>query len=215
MKFGCFGCLFLGVGILLVLVLVAGVLFLSGNIFMSPDARPVSFTKADGYAAQQKLYEVILRQTGQSTRKDPITLTEREASAFLSRHLGETERVPLSKLTVRFDVDEFVAQGETPLRTLVQNPIFSYLIPQTLAKHLDQPIWVTVRGKIAIQTSSVGTKQYGIVKVTELILGRQPVSPLLLYVTMGPSGGGLFEWPVPGSVDSVQIQKGQAIIRTR
>src|SRR5262249_31975518 len=118
MKFGCFGCLFLIVGLLLVLILAGAVLFLSGNVFERPDARPVPFTKADGYAAQQKLYEVILRQTGQSSRKDPITLTEREASAFLSRHLVDMAGMALSDLTVRFEDDEFIARGQTPLRTL-------------------------------------------------------------------------------------------------
>jgi hypothetical protein len=32
---------------------------------------------------------------------------------------------------------------------------------------------------------------------------------------MGPSGAGLFRWPVPGVVDSLQIEEGHAIIRTR
>ena len=215
MKFGCFGCLLLSVALLAVLVLMAGVLFFSSNIFESPDARPVSFSRADGYAAQQKLYEVILRQAGRSSHKDPISLTEREASAFLSRHLAETARVPLSDLTVRFDPDEFIAQGKTPLRNLVQGPPFSYLIPYLPDKRLDHTVWISLRGRITIETSSGGARRYGKVTVTRFTMGRQPVSAFLLYVTMGPSGAGLLEWPVPGVVESVQIQKGQAVIRTR
>src|SRR5262249_22227209 len=153
------------VGLLLVLILAAGVLFLSGNVFERPDARPVPYTKADGYAAQQKLYEVILRQAGQSSRKDPITLTEREASAFLSRHF-EAAGMALSDLTVRFDEDEFIAQGRTPLRTLAQGPILSYLVPYMPDKQLDHTVWVTIRGKIAIATSAIGTKRYGSVTIT-------------------------------------------------
>jgi hypothetical protein len=214
MKWGCFGCFFLIVALLAVLIIAAGVLFVSGNIFLSPDTRPISFSRADGYAAQQKLYEVILRQEGRSSRKNPISLTEPEASAFLSRHLAETARVPVSDLTVRFETDEFVAQGRTLLRSLVQGPFFSYLLPYVPDKQLDQTIWITIRGRVTIDTEMLGTKRYGKVTVTQLTLGRQPVGALLLYVTMGPSRAGLLEWPVPAVVEGVQIQKGLLVIRT-
>ncbi len=214
MKLGCFGCLLLIV-VLAILVFATGAVFVSGNIFGTPDARPVSFSRADGYAAQQKLYEVVLRQTGRSSRKDPISLTEREASAFLSRHLAESARIPLSGLSVRFDPGEFVAQGQTPLRSLAQGPLFSYLLRYIPDRPLDQPVWVSVRGRINIEGSAVETKRWGKVTVTRFVLGRQPLGTFLLYVMVGPSGAGLLEWPVPGVVESVQIQGGQAIIRTR
>ncbi len=214
MKLGCFGCFFLVVAVLAVLMLAGGMLFLSANIFGSPDVRPVSFSRADGYAAQQKLYEVALRQAGRSSRKDPIALTEREANAFLSRHL-EAGAVPLSSLIVRFDTDQFVAQGQTPLRNLVQGPPFAYLIPYLPDKRLDRPVWVSIHGRITIEAPAGEARRYGNVTVTQFVLGRQPISTFLIYVMMGPSGAGLFRWPVPAVVESVQIQGGQAIIRTR
>jgi hypothetical protein len=215
MKAGCIGCFLMVIVILAVLVLAVGTLLISGNVFRTPEARPVTFSRADGYAAQQKLYEVVLRQAGRSSRKDPISLTEREASAFLSRHLADSARVPLSDLSVRFEPGEFIAQGQTPLRSLVQGPIFSYLVPYIPDKPLDQSVWVSIRGRINIETSAAGTKRYGQVTLTRFVLGRQPVSPILLYVMMGPSGAGLLEWPVPQVVESVKIERGQAVIRTR
>ena len=215
MKLGCFGCLILIVVVLALMVVAVGVFFISGNLLSNPAARPVSFSKADGYAAQQKLYEVVLREAGRSSRKNPISLTEREASAFLSRHLADTDRIPLSDLTVRFDSDEFVAQGQMPLRALFQGPLFSYLVPYITNTRLDQPVWVAVRGRITIEQAGLGGRRYGNVTVTQFTLGRQSVSPLLLYAVIGPSGGGLLEWPVPAVVESIQIQGGQAIIRTR
>ena len=215
MKLGCFGCFALILIVLAVLVVAGGVLFLSINVFGSPDVRPVPFSRADGYAAQQKLYEVVLRQAGRSSRKDPITLTEREVNAFLSRHLAEVAGVPLSPLTVRFDKDHFFAQGRTPLRNLFQGPPFVYLIPYIPDKRLDQPVWVSIGAQISIDAPAGGATGYGKVTVTEFLLGRQPVSSFLLYVMLGPSGAGLFRWPVPGVVESVRIQEGWAIIRTR
>ena len=215
MKLGCFGCFALVVLVLAVLVVTGGVLFVSANILRSPDVRPVSFSRADGYAAQQKLYELVLRQAGRSSRKDPITLTEREVNAFLSRHLAEAAGVPLSPLTVRLDGDHLSAQGQTALRTLFQGPPFAYLLPYIPDKRLDQPVWVSVRARISIDAAAGAATGYGTVTVTEFVLGRQPINSFLLYVMLGPSGAGLFRWPVPGVVESIRIQSGQAIIRTR
>jgi hypothetical protein len=214
-KLGCFGCFFLVVLILAMLVVIGGVLFLSASIFATPDVHTVSFSKADGYAAQQKLYEVALRDAGRSSRKEPIILTEREANAFVSRHLAEGAGVRLSPLTVRFDRGYFFAQGQAPLRNLFQAPVLVYLIPYIPDKRLDQPVWVSVRGQISIEGPSRGGGRYAKVAVAEFMLGRQPINSFLFYAVTGPSGGGLLRWPVPGVVESVQIEQGQAIIRTR
>src|SRR5260221_41613 len=75
-KVGCAGCLVLVVEILVLLMVAGGALFLSTNIFGTPPVPSVAFSRADGYSAQQKLYEIVQRQIGQSSRKDPISLTE-------------------------------------------------------------------------------------------------------------------------------------------
>jgi hypothetical protein len=73
-------------------------------------------------------------------------------------------------------------------------------------------VWVTVRATVRVEGQA---SRYGTVSVTQFELGRQHVSSYLLYVMMGPSGRGVFRWPVPSVVDSIQIEEGQAIIRTR
>ncbi|RPJ31806.1 MAG: hypothetical protein EHM35_12060, partial [Planctomycetaceae bacterium] len=70
---GCLGCVLMIALILVILVVGLGGIFLSTNIFSPPNARPASFTKDDGYSAQQKLFEVVARQSGRSSRKDPLT----------------------------------------------------------------------------------------------------------------------------------------------
>ena len=71
MRLGCLGCLVLIVAILIVGVAAAGFVFLSGNMGTPPDVQPTRFTRADGYSAQRKLYELVLRESGRSTRTDP------------------------------------------------------------------------------------------------------------------------------------------------
>ena len=215
MKLGCFGCFFVTLGILVIVVLAGGALLLSLSLAEAPKVSLISFSKADGYAAQQKLYEVVLRQSGRSSRKDPIVLSEREANAFLSHHLAEAAGIPLSPLVVRFERGLLFAQGQTPLRNLFQGPPFAQLLPYFPYKRLDQPVWVTVRARISVEDSGVSANRYGTVTVTDLELGRQRVSSFLLYVLMGPSGAGLFRWQVPAVVENIQIDDGKVTIQTR
>ena len=212
MKLGCFGCLVLIVAILVIVGVVLGGLFLSANIFSAPQTSPVSYSRSDGYAAQQKLFEIVTRQAGRSTRRDPIVLTEAEANAFLARHL-EQSGLPLSPISVRFTQGQVAVQGQTPLRQLMKGPPFAQILPYVSDKRLDQPVWVTVQGTIKIEGS--GSRRYGRLEVSDFIVGTQHLGSTLLTVLMGPSGGGLLRWPVPAVVTDVRIGDGKVFISTR
>jgi hypothetical protein len=209
---GCLGCVLVIVAILVIAVVGLGILFLSTNIFGPLDVKPVSFTKNDGYSAQQKLFEVALRQSGRSSRRDPLTITEPEANAFLSKHLDQSG-LPLSPIVVRFTKGEVLAQGQTAFRNLLKGPPFAQIAPYLSTKRLDEPVWVTVRGRIKIE--GTGNSRHGSVDVTEFALGKQSLGSILLLLLMGPSGGGLLEWPVPAVVDQVRVGEGQLSITTR
>ena len=209
MRLGCIGCLLL---IILILVIALGVIFLAGNILATPDVQPVSFARSDGLAAQQRLFEVLLRQSGQSRRRDPIVITEAEANAFLAKHLDQAG-LPLSPIVVRFSRGELTAQGQTALRNLFKGPIFSHLLPYVPDKRLDTPVWVTVRARIRVDATD--RRHYGNVEVGEFALGRQPLGSFLLSFLMGPTGGGLLKWPIPSVVDDIQIRDRQVVISTR
>jgi hypothetical protein len=213
-KIGCFGCFILVVGVLALVMLAGGALFLSTNIYGVPHVQSVAFSRSDGYAAQQKFFEIVQRQAGRSSRKDPISLSEAEANAFLSRHLSEGT-VSLSPIVVRFKGDEFVVQGQTPLRNLIQSPPVAFLLPYLPEKYLNRPVWVTVQGRITVGGRSDTSQRSADVSLSEFVLGRQPVSPFLLYALMGPSGTGLFHFRIPGVVEAIDIQGGRAVIRTR
>ena len=209
---GCFGCVLMIAVILVILVVGLGGIFLSTNIFSPPNVRPVSFTKNDGYTAQQKLFEVAARQSGRSSRRDPLTITEPEANAFLSRHLDQSG-LPLSPIVVRFAKGEITAQGQTAFRNLLKGPPFAQIAPLISSKRLDEPVWVTVGGRIKIE--GTGNNRHGSMEVTQFALGTQPLGSILLLLLMGPSGGGLLQWPVPAVVDEVRVGEGQLTITTR
>src|SRR5262249_55504996 len=121
--------------------------------------------------------------------------------------------LPLTPLAIRFSKGQFWAQGQTPLRNLFVAPPLSYLLTYIPSNRLVMPVWVTVRGRIRVEDSA-GSPQ-GVITLTDLTLGRQPLHSFLLYLVMGPSGSGLFRWSVPGIVDTIQLEDGQAIIHTR
>jgi hypothetical protein len=216
MRLGCVGC-----GLLLAIVFalgvaVAGALFLSVNLFQDPEVQPVAFTKGDGYAAQNKLFELVLRQSGRSSRTDPVVLTEREANGFLSRHLEEAAGLRLSPIVVRFTQGQVLIQGQTALKNLLQGPPFAQILPYVPDSRLDQQVWVTVRGRIALDPDpGPGANRYGRFTISEFALGKQPVSGFIVYAMMGTTGAALLRWPVPGVVQAVDIEEGRALIRTR
>src|SRR5207249_2369004 len=88
MKMGCVGCLFLVIGIIFFAAVAGGFLFLSGNIFEAPPFDAVEWSRGDASSAQSKLYELVQRDAGQSTRQDPVLLSEREANALAAQYLA-------------------------------------------------------------------------------------------------------------------------------
>lgn len=217
MRVGCFGCLALTLLILVVLVAVLGVLFLSGNILDAPETTPSGkFGRSDGYSAQQKLYEIVLRQTDRSTRRDPIVLSETEVNAFLANHLAEAADLPLKPISVKFTGGLMEVQGQTALRNLLQGPPLPQLMPYVPQAKLDHPVWVTVRGRVKIEIGPAGaTRNYGKVELVDFSLGKQPLGTWLLSLMLGSTGSRLLRWQVPGVVQEVQIDDGRIIIRTR
>ncbi len=216
MKLGCIGCLLVIILILVVLLAAAGIVFLSANIYGVPEVVVTEFTRSDGYAAQQKIFEVLQRESGRSSRKDPIVLSDREVNAFLSNHLAQSAGLTLSPLSVRFSRGEALVQGRTPLRKLLQGPPFAQILPYIPDQRLDRPVWVTLRGRLSVDSSiGSGAARYGKVSLTDLSLGKQPVSGWLLTIMMGPSSTYLLRWQVPPIVESIDIEEGQVVIRTR
>jgi hypothetical protein len=193
-----------------------GIVFLSGNITNPPEVQVNRYTRADGHSAQQKLFELVLRQTGRSTRQDPVVITEQEANAFLANHLVMSAEIQLEPLIVRFANGQLEVQGQTPLRSLLQGPPIAQILPYVRDSRLDRPIWVTVKGRIVVEgRGSDGARNYGRVELSEFALGKQELGTWILNFMLGPTGKRLLRWQVPSVVREIQIQDGRAIVVTR
>ena len=216
MRLGCFGCLALMVVVLVIGVGARGIVFLSGNITSPPDVQVTRYTRADGHSAQQKLYELALRQSGRSSRQDPVVITEQEANAFLANHLVSAAELPFEPLILRFANGKVEVQGQTPLRNLLQGPPIAQILPYVRDSRLDRPIWVTVKGRIVVEGKGAdGSRNYGRVDLSEFALGQQELGTWLLSFMLGPTSQRLLRWQVPSVVRDIQIQDGRALVMTR
>ena len=216
MKLGCAGCLILIVVLTFLAILVGGFVFLSGNIFEEPHFEALDWSRADASAVRSTLREIILRDAGQSGRQDPVLLSEREINALVARHLAETAGLRFDPFAIRLVPGQFLLQGRTVLRSLLQGPPFAQLAAYLPASQLNRPIWITVRGYIAVRPGEPGGKPgQARVALTEFTLGRQPVGNWPFSAVMGSAGSGLLKWPVPGAVRDIDIEDRKVVIRTR
>jgi hypothetical protein len=216
MRFGCAGCLVLFVILAFLAAVVGAFVVLSGNIFEEPRIEVLDSSRADVSATRSKLYEIVQRDAGQSSRQDPVIFSEGEINALVVRHLAEVGGLRFDPFVFRLTQGQFLLQGRTIIRNLLQGPPFAQLAPYLPAAQLNRPLWITVRGYVSVQPGEPGAKPgRARVTLTEFSLGKQPVGNWPFSVVMGPAGFGLLRWPVPGVVRDIEIEDRRVLIRTR
>ena len=215
MKLGCAGCLILVIGLMFLVVVSGGFLFLSGNIFEEPRLDALEWSRADASSAQSKLVEIVQRDAGHSGRQDPVLLSEREVTALVARHLAEAAGLRFEPFALRLTPGQFMLQGRTIVGDLLQGPPFAQLASQLPTAQLRRPIWITARGELSLnQGNPAGKPGRVLVTLTEFTLGKQPVGSWPFSIVMGPAGARLLRWPVPGSVRAIEIEDRRVLIRT-
>ena len=216
MSLGCTGCLILLVILICLAGLVGGFIVMSGNIFEEPRFESVDWSRSSASAARSKLEEIILRDSGQSGRQDPIIIPEREINGLVAGRLAETAGLRFDPFAMRLVQGQFLLRGRTVVRALLQGPPFAQIAAYLPASQLDRSIWITVRGSIAVQPGEPGRKRgQAHVELIEFDLGRQPIGSWPFSMVMGSAGAGLLKWPVPGTVRDIQIEERRVVIRTR
>lgn len=216
MRLGCVGCLLVILVIVIFGVAAAGAVFFSANIFDEPEVHVQPFTTADGYRAQQKLYEIVLRDGQRSSRTDPIVFSERELNSFLSRHLMDSANLTFSPISVALLSDNTIEfRGRTALRNLMQGIPFAQIAPFLPNGRADQPVWIRVRGTLRLERSAVRReREFGGFEVSEFALGTQPIGAWVLTAMLGQAGQRVFRFQIPSVVRDVTVEEGRLIVRT-
>jgi hypothetical protein len=181
-----------------------------------PDQPPAIGTERDGVRAQQTLFE-IMRRSG--TRRPPdqrtrneYALSEAEVNAFLARHLGRVEGLPLRDLAVRFIGDGVVElRGQLDLDQVAEGSALVAYLPESWR---NSAVTLTLRGPLRLETeTSRGQARALRFDIDEAHVGRQRV-PVLALERFLAANDRLSRWSVPDSVSAVIVERGRAVVRT-
>lgn len=208
------GCVILFVVVLGLGVVLAGGLIYSMNIFYLPDRPPEPLgTAVDGWRAQRKMLEIVLRERNVSSRTQPLVFTEKQLNAFLSRHLEESRGIPFSNLRVKLIPGGLSLQGQTRLRSLARAVPFNYIVGYLPASEMDRPVWVVMQARVRLESGRFGKRQeYLRIEPTMFRIGAHVMSARVLSWIVGRE---LFRWAVPNVIQSVEVEEGRVVVTTR
>lgn len=218
MRPGCGGCLGSLLGLVLLVAIFAAPIWVGFRMLQDPGGPLAATSASDGFRAQQKLYEVVRRgsRSGRSTRGEPIAITDREATAFLSNHLAEAADLPLSGVVARMPArGQAEIMGRLPLRQLLSEEPFATVRDALPAGWLDRLVWLRLRGDFMVEAATPpGTRRALRFDVERFWIGRQRLPAVLLRLLLHPSALGVLRWPLPEGIEGVVVEPGRLVIRT-
>jgi hypothetical protein len=208
MKRGCSGCLVAVVSLGIVALAIGGAVGAGVRMLARPEAATLpATTAADGTRAQQKIFD--LARHGRLPQ--PVTLTEAEVNALLSRHLVEARGVRLNTLGVRLvGGDRLELTGQTPLRQLFEEAGLSAIVTLLPVVWRERPVWVHVGAVVRL---TEGPRRQLRLDVESFAVGRQRLPARALRLLLDPAALGLLQWPLPEHVERVDIEPGRVVIR--
>lgn len=162
--------------------------------------------QADGFRAQQKLTEILLRQAGASDRREPIEIGERELNAFLARHIA-LGRLGIGSVLVRPDEGQVEVAARTSLGRLgSEHGWLPAVLPAAL---LDLDLWIVLDGQLDVRNGKAE------LRVERTRLGRLRVSPDWLFGLLGTRSRDALSWRLPRVVERVELHRGRLLVHTR
>ncbi len=213
MRLGCLGCLVLAVVLVAIGIVVGGGFIFYTSVFALPDTIPKEdWSAMDGSRAQQKLFEIALRESRESSRKDPVVFADKEVNAFLARHLVERAGIPVSPIIVRFHPGSVVIQGKTELKPLLRGIPFNYLADLIPRSTTIEPVWVVLRGTLRIDRRQAGRERSVLrIEPTGFRIGNLDTGTWFLSWVLGHD---LLSWHVPSVIERIDLEEGRAVVVT-
>jgi hypothetical protein len=185
------------------LVLAGGAGVVTARVLAWPEeaAGPV-LDPAAGRRFQSVLAQLLLRESGLSSRDDPLTLTAADVNAFLAGHV-EVKDPPVWPVRVRVESNQLELGGATSVGKLLRTGLGMGAGPIA-----DYPLWVAIAGEVTI---SRGRAEFA---ARSAKIGRQRVPVRILWRLVGGRPPAL-SWRMPRVVERVGIEPGRVVIYTR
>ena len=142
-------------------------------------------------------------------------MTEAELNQFLSKHLVEAGRMPLTVGAVGLRGDGILeAKAVLAVRDLLSA---SWLMPAaTLAPSawLESRVWLRLEAKTSLEVGvSKSQRRHLRFEVQRFAIGRQPLPAALLRLLPNAGLQALFRWRVPDSIEGITIEPGAVAVR--
>lgn len=204
--------------LVIVTVLVVGIPWLARGILGEPDLGPVLSTAADAASAERKLSVLVpgrKPRDGSGAGRQTIALSEAEVNAFLAKHLPDLAGAPLGAIRLRLREDRMV---ELAARTSLRAPLGELAGSDTAdllpSRWLEQPLWLRLDGAARLEQVGDGGRRYLRLDVERFRLGRRRVPAFFLRLFLDPTTLGLLRWPLPPTVEGLEVERGRVVIRT-
>ena len=215
MRLGCTGCLATLLGLGAVLALIGGGAWAWSRALAPPPHLVASQARQDASGADRKLAGLGHGVGGRARRPDPIVLSEAEVSAVAARFL-EDAGLLTTPLTTEMRGGRAMVQWKGPVMALLQGPPLGWLSGLVTQRMGQTPLWITLAGDVQVGTASrPGRPRYAEVRLAAAQVGRLPVPGWLLTLMVGPRGASLLRWPIPATVDRLEVGERQLTIGTR
>lgn len=188
---------------------VVGSGWVTVRLLQSPERPPLVTSQADGFSAQQKLFEIVVRPG----RTRSTVLSDRELTAFLARHLDPVADLGLRDVSVRLPA-EGLAQftGSLPLRSLTTEAPLRGLAGLLPGWWLERPVWLEVEARPRVETGS-GDRRYLRLDAEAVRIGRQRVPVFVLRLLLSPTALLALRWPLPEGIASVSVEPGRLVLQ--
>jgi hypothetical protein len=180
----------------------------------TPDMAATQTSPADGFRAQQKLFEIMRRaRTG---RTHTVEMSEREVNAFLARHLADSAGQPLSHLATRLHGDgRAEITGQVPWRTLLDVPPLSFLMQIVPASWLDKGAWISVLSRVEVERAERARERRVLrFDVDTWWLGRLRLPEFMLRVLLDPGALRLLRTSLPDGIEAIRVEEGRLLVVT-
>jgi hypothetical protein len=185
------------------LTLAGSVAVLTGRLLAWPDAAaPLPPDPAAGHRFQSVIAQLLLRESGLSSRDDPLTLTAADVNAFLAGHV-EVKDPPVWPVRVRLAVERLELGGATTLGTLLRRGLG--ICTGALGEY---PLWIAISGEVTVNRGRAQFLAHG------AMIGHQPVPVAVLWRLVGGRPPAL-TWRMPRVVERVSVEAGRVVIHTR
>jgi hypothetical protein len=167
-------------------------------------------SREDGLRGQQKIYAIASARRGSGAR---VALTEEELNGFITRHVVEIGDLPLSDVSARL-IGANVANvfGRVPIASLVNEASAQPIARALPPSWLEHRVWIRLVTNVRVEPGP-GGHRYLRLDVIGFSIGRQPLPALLSRLLLDPTALQWLRWTLPGAVEDVRIEKGQAVVR--